>query len=193
MQGFVASLAMMTIARGFAFIVTSGAPVRVEGDALSNLVRRDFAYPVILIVLAFVVIFWIVQRYTTYGRIIIAIGSNRTAVELAGIRVKGYLHSAYILSGVLAAVSGIFFSARTSTGSPTIGTGVELTAIAACVIGGASLAGGRGSVVKTILGALILALIGNLMNLRGVGAYTQNIVLGVLIAAAVLLQGVRKN
>jgi ribose transport system permease protein len=193
MQGFVASLAAMTVTRGIAFIVTNGSPVKVQGDTLANLVKRSNCYPVILIMLAIVVIFWFIQKYTTYGRIIIAAGSNRTAVELAGIRVRRYLLSAYMLSGALAAIAGIFYASRTSTGSASVGNGQELGAIAACVLGGANLSGGRGSVIKTFIGALILALIGNIMNLEGIGAYTQNIVQGVLIVAAVLLQGIKKD
>jgi ribose transport system permease protein len=193
MQGFVASLAIMTITRGIAYIITNGSPVKVPGDTLANLVKRTNCYPVIIIMLVSVVILWFIQRYTTYGRIIIAVGSNRTAVELAGIRVRRYLLSAYMVSGFLASIAGIFYVSRTSTGSASVGNGAELGAIAACVLGGANLAGGSGSVIKTFVGALILALIGNIMNLQGVGAYTQNVVQGILIIAAVLLQGIKKD
>jgi ribose transport system permease protein len=193
MQGFVASLAAMTITRGIAYIVTNGSPVKVPGDTLANLVKRGNFYPVIIIMFLIVLIFWFIQMYTTYGRIIIAVGSNRTAVELAGIRVRRYLLSAYMVSGALASVAGIFYASRTSTGSASVGNGQELAAIAACVLGGANLAGGRGSILKTFVGSLILALIGNIMNLQGIGAYTQNIVQGVLIVAAVLLQGIKKD
>lgn len=193
MQAFVASLSMMIVIRGFAYIVTNGSPVKVQGDVLSNMVKRTNGYPVIIIMFLLVILFWFIQKYTTYGRIIIATGSNRTAVKLAGIRVKRYMVSSYIVSGVLAALAGLFFAARTSTGSASVGEGQEAQAIAACVLGGTSLSGGRGSVVKTFVGAFILALIGNIMNLKGVGAYTQDIAQGILIIAAVLLQGSKKD
>jgi len=193
MQAFVASLSVMTAVRGAAYIITNGSPIKVEEEALSALVARENSYPVIFIAAVVVIVFCLIQNYTTYGRIIIAVGSNKNAVELAGIRVKRYTLSAYMICAVLAAVAGVFYSARTSTGSATVGEGQELDAIAACVLGGASLTGGRGSVFKTLLGALILAFIGNIMNLQGVGAYAQDVVQGALIVAAVLLQGIKSK
>lgn len=135
-----------------------------------------------------IILFIIIQRFTSYGRIVIAIGSNIQAVELAGIRVKRYLASTYVISGILSALCGCFVAARTSTGTGTMGEGQELNAIAACVIGGASLAGGRGDVIKAVIGALILANIVNIMNLLAVPAYPQDIIKGLIIIAAVLLQ-----
>ena len=193
MQAFVASLSVMTAVRGVAYIITNGSPIKVEGAILSTLVAPENGYPVIIIAALVIVVFCLIQNYTTYGRIVIAVGSNKNAVELAGIRVKRYMLSTYMICGVLAAIAGIFYSARTSTGSATVGDGAELDAIAACVLGGASLTGGRGSVFKTLLGALILAFIGNIMNLKGVGAYAQDVVQGCLIVAAVLLQGIKSK
>ncbi|MEF9840276.1 MAG: ABC transporter permease [Lachnospiraceae bacterium] len=188
MQGFVASLAMMTIARGFAFVLTNGTPIKLERGTLDTLVNKESFFPIIIITILIIVFFWFVQQYTSYGRIVIAVGSNSTAVELAGIRVKRYLISVYTLSGILAALAGVFVAARSSTGSATVGNGQELDAIAACVIGGASLAGGKGFVVRTVVGALVLALIGNIMNLMAVPSYPQDIIKGFIIIAAVLLQ-----
>jgi len=187
-QGFVASLATMTIARGSAFVLTNGTPVKVEIGTLDNLVKKENMFPIIIIALAIVVIFALVQKFTGWGRIVIAIGSNITAVQLAGIRTKRFLLSVYAVSGALAALAGVFVAARSSTGSATVGQGQELDAIAACVIGGASLAGGRGNVIKTVAGALVLALIGNIMNLMAVPSYPQDIIKGFIIIAAVLLQ-----
>lgn len=188
MQGFVASLAVMTIARGAAFVLTNGTPIKLDKGTLDVLVSRDNLFPIILMTIAIIILFALVQHYTSYGRIVIAVGSNSTAVELAGIRVKRYLVSVYAISGVLAALAGVFVAARSSTGSATVGVGQELDAIAACVIGGASLAGGKGFVVKTVVGALVLALIGNIMNLMAVPSYPQDIIKGFIIIAAVLLQ-----
>ncbi|EGB91191.1 ABC transporter permease [Clostridium sp. D5] len=188
MQGFVASLAMMTMARGAAFMLTDGIPVKLEKGTLDVLVKKEYGYPIILCAALIVLLFWFIQKYTSYGRIVIALGSNSTAVELAGIRVKRYLLSVYAISGCLAALAGIFIAARSSTGSPTVGDGQELDAITACVIGGANLAGGKGTVIKTLMGAFVLALIGNIMNLMAVPSYPQDIIKGCIIIAAVLLQ-----
>jgi ribose transport system permease protein len=187
-QGFVASLATMTIARGCAFVLTNGTPISMKIGTLDKLVSKDYLFPIIIIAFVLIVIFALVQKYTGWGRIVIAIGSNTTAVQLAGIRTKRYILSTYAVSGLLAALAGIFIAARASTGSATVGIGQELDAIAACVIGGASLAGGKGFVVKTVAGVLILGLIGNIMNLMAVPSYPQDIIKGFIIIAAVFLQ-----
>ncbi|WP_163536329.1 ABC transporter permease [Gracilibacillus sp. YIM 98692] len=187
-QGFVASLATMTIARGFAFVLTMGTPVKMEQGTLDNIVDRDNFFPIILATAALIVLFILVQRYTGWGRTVIAVGSNATAVQLAGIKTKRFVMSTYALSGSLAALAGVFVAARTSTGSATVGQMQELDAIAACVIGGASLAGGKGFVARAVIGALVLGLIGNVMNLMSVPSYPQDIIKGFIIIAAVLLQ-----
>ncbi len=187
-QGFVASLATMTIARGAAFVMTNGTPIKVPDKTLNNLVKATYFFPIIIIAITVVILFALIQHYTAWGRTVIAIGSNSTAVRLAGIRTKRYLMSVYAVAGSLSAFAGVFIAARASTGSATVGLGQELDAIAACVIGGASLAGGKGFVVKTVAGALVLALIGNIMNLMAVPSYPQDIIKGFIIIAAVLLQ-----
>lgn len=187
-QGFVASLSMMTIARGLALVVTNGSPIKMDTDTLSTLVQKTWGYPILILTVIVVALLVFVQKFTAYGRIVIALGSNIKAVELAGIRVKKYLVSVYTLSGILATLGGIFVAARSSTGSGVIGEGQELDAIAACVIGGASLAGGKGEVFKAVIGALVLALISNIMNLMAVPAYPQDIIKGFIIIAAVMLQ-----
>ncbi len=187
-QGFVASLAVMTMARGLALMVTNGQPIKMETDTLATITKKEYLYPMLIIMILLILLFLFVQIFTSYGRIIIALGSNIKAVELAGIKVKRYLMSVYVISGMTAALGGIFIAARASTGSGTIGQGQELDAIASCVIGGASLAGGKGEVLKAVIGALVLALIGNIMNLMAVPAYPQDIIKGLIIIAAVLLQ-----
>lgn len=118
----------------------------------------------------------------------IAIGSNETAVRLAGISVKKQKMAVYAISGLCAALSGIIAASRTAIGTPIIGEGLELDAIAACVIGGASLAGGEGSCIKTVVGVLVLALISNIMNLLSVPSYPQDVIKGLIIIGSVLLQ-----
>ena len=187
-QGFVASLAVMTIGRGIAYTITNATPVNLENGTLNTLTAKEYGYPIIIIMLIIVVIFVIVEKYTAYGRIVIAAGSNVEAVKLSGIRTKRYILSVYMISAALSTLAGVFIAARSNVGNSTIGEGQELDAIAACVIGGASLAGGKGSVTKTVIGALILALIGNIMNLLSVPAYPQKIIKGFIIIVAVLLQ-----
>ncbi len=189
MPGFVVTLATLTIIKGIALVFTNGSTVRVEGDILLNLSKKANGYPVIIITVIVIILFILMQHYTTFGRTILAVGSNKTAVELAGIRTKRYIVAAYVISGVMSAFAGLWLCCRTSTASAVLGKGSELNAVAACVLGGASLSGGRGSVLKTVVGALCLAMIGNIMNLLGVGAYTQEIVQGVLIILAVLMYG----
>lgn len=188
MQGFVATLAMTTIARGVAFVMTKGVPIYLGEDTLGMLVDAKYGYPILIVAVLVIAIFVIVHKYTAFGRIVTAIGSNSTAVELAGIRTKKYLVAVYAISASLAALAGIFVASRTATGSANIGVGQELDAVTACVIGGTSLSGGSGSVPKAVFGALVLALIGNIMNLLSVPSYPQDIIKGFIIIGAVLLQ-----
>lgn len=187
-QGFVASLAVMTIARGIAYTITNATPVNLQNRTLNLLTAKEYGYPIILIMIVIIVIFVIVEKCTAYGRLVIACGSNIEAVKLSGIRTRRYVLSVYMISAALSTLAGVFVAARSNVGNSTIGEGQELDAIAACVIGGASLAGGKGSVTKTVIGALTLALIGNIMNLLAVPAYPQRIIKGCIIIAAVLLQ-----
>jgi ribose transport system permease protein len=127
-------------------------------------------------------------KYNIYGRILIAIGSNEEAVRLSGVRIWMYKFSVYAVIGGLAAIAGLIGTARTGVGSPNLGVGLELDVIAAVVIGGTNLKGGKGSAVDTFLGVLILGMIGNIMNLMDVASYAQQVIKGLIIILAVLLQ-----
>ncbi|MDR1031014.1 MAG: ABC transporter permease [Treponema sp.] len=188
MQGFIASLAMMTVGRGISFVLTNGVPIPIPLNTLDKLVAKSAGYPIFFILIGIVALFLFIQVFTTYGRLVIACGSNRNAVELAGIRSRRYIASVYAVSALLSVFAGLVAAARVSTASPSLGAGLELNAIAACAIGGASLSGGVGSVLKTVVGVLVLALIGNVMNLMSVPPYPQDIIKGVIIVLAVLLQ-----
>jgi ribose transport system permease protein len=197
---FVASLAMMTIGRGLAYVISNGEPIRLDpnhpvGRAMIDFGRNkipviEMPWPVV-IGLAVVVIFWLLFKYTSYGRLTIATGSNESAVRLSGIVVAKYKFVAYQISGLLCGIAGIITTARSGVGVPRSGTGMELDALAACVIGGASLSGGKGKIVNTVAGVLVLGLIGNIMNLVSVPVYPQQIVKGVIIIIAVLSRGAR--
>jgi ribose transport system permease protein len=192
---FIATLALMTIARGLGFILSKGSPIILgdSGEALTSFGSGYFLGmpgPVLLMFLVFAVVA-LMLRYTVFGRLTIAIGSNEESVRLSGIRIWYYKWMVYIISGGLAALAGIISTSRTGVGSPIIGVGLELDVIAAVVIGGASLNGGRGNALNTLLGVLILGMIGNIMNLMNIPAYPQQVIKGGIIIAAVLLQRIQ--
>lgn len=199
---FVASLAMMTIGRGLAYLITNGEPIRLDPTIPTNKALIDFGnakipgielpYPIIVALLA-TLIFWFIFRYTSYGRLTIATGSNENAVKLSGINVAKYKFIAYQVAGLLCAFGGIIIMARSGVAVPKTGEGLELDALAACVIGGASLMGGRGKIMNTVVGVLVLGLISNIMNLLSVPIYPQQIIKGVIIVVAVLTSGVKKT
>lgn len=197
MAPFIATLAAMTIARGTGFIISKGSPIIIgtAGSGLTDFGTGSFIgipYPVFLMFAIFFLVFFIL-KYTVFGRLIIAIGSNEEAVRLSGIKLKYYKFAVYGMTGGFAALAGIISTSRTGVGSPIIGMGLELDVIAAVVIGGASLSGGKGTAVNTLLGVLILGIIGNLMNLQNVPSYPQQVIKGLIIIAAVLMQGYKSR
>jgi ribose transport system permease protein len=189
---FIVTLAIMSIIRGLGFMFSKGAPVIVSDSAA---ILTDFGggaflgipNPAMVMFVVFIITF-ILLRYNAFGRLVIAIGSNEEAVRLSGIKVAVYKFSVYAIAGGLSALAGIISTARTSVGSPVTGIGMELDVIAAVVIGGASLMGGKGSAVNTLLGVLILGMIGNIMNLLTIPAYSQQVIKGLIIVLAVFLQ-----
>jgi len=190
---FVATLAMMTIVRGLALTVSSGRPILISNEFMANF-AQSYVWGIpapVLVMAVFVAISWLILQKTIIGRLLIAIGSNETSAIYAGIKVSIFKLFAYIFSGVACGISAVILVSRTGVGSPILGEGLELDAIAAVVIGGASLQGGRGKVIHTLIGALILGVISNIMNLMGIPGYIQRIVKGLIILAAVLTEGLR--
>ena len=197
LPAFVITLAAMTVARGASFILSDGQPIMFDqsGDLLTQFASGYLwvvPYPVVFTAVI-VLVGAYVLTFTSFGRLVKAIGSNQEAVRLSGVRVEGYILGVYILSGTLAAAAGLVSAGRTGIGAPNVGSGSELTVIAAVVIGGASLAGGRGGVINSALGALTLAIIGNIMNLTNVPGYTQQVIMGVVIVLAVVLQKIQSG
>ncbi|KGK30908.1 MULTISPECIES: ABC transporter permease [Cellulophaga] len=193
MAPFIATLALMTVARGLGFIYSKGSPITFKtpgGEFMSNFANNStIGVPNIAIVFFIIVAAaFVMLRYNVFGRLIIAIGSNEEASRLSGIKVNKYKFLVYAISGSLAAIAAIIVASRTNLGSPNMGMAWELDAIAAVVIGGASLNGGRGSAINTLMGVLILGLIGNILNLLNVPSYPQQVVKGGIIIFAVLLQ-----
>lgn len=186
---FIATLSMTTILKGAAYMYQTGQSRRIDGTFLPNWVKGftlGIPNPVVVMVIVFLVFLFVLNR-TRFGRGIYAIGGNKETAYLAGIKVKKYLIISYALGGLCFAISGVLLCGRLGMGTATVGDGYEMDAIAAVVIGGASMSGGTGSIVKTIVGAMLMGVLYNIMNLMGIASYPQMIVKGVVIVLAVLL------
>ncbi|NPT53597.1 ABC transporter permease [Paraburkholderia elongata] len=192
---FVATLGMLSAARGLTYIYNDGMPVTDLPDGYLTIGTGAIAgIPVPIIVFALVVVlFWFVLRYTTYGRYVYAVGGNAKSAKTSGISTGKILFSVYVIGGLLAGLAGIILAARTTSALPQAGMSYELDAIAAVVIGGTSLSGGTGSLGGTVVGALLIGVINNGLNLLGVSSYYQQVVKGVIIVGAVLLDASRKK
>ncbi|MBB6348098.1 ribose transport system permease protein [Nonomuraea muscovyensis] len=191
---FIATLAMLGVARGLALVVSQGSPIEMP-EQVSHLGDTIGGYlPVPVLVMALMgVIAAVVLNRTYTGRAMYAIGGNEEAARLSGIAVGRQKLITYALSGVFAAVAGIVLASRLASAQPQAAAGYELDAIAAVVIGGASLSGGKGRALGTLVGALILAVLRNGLNLLSVSAFWQQVVIGVVIALAVLLDTLRRR
>ncbi|WP_420991952.1 ABC transporter permease [Cupriavidus sp. 30B13] len=192
---FVATLGMLSVARGLTYIYNDGMPVTDLPDAYLGIGTGTVAgVPVPIAMFAAVVaLFWFVLRYTTYGRYVYAVGGNVKSAKTSGISTGKIIFSAYVIGGLLAGLAGIILAARTTSALPQAGVSYELDAIAAVVIGGTSLSGGQGGVVGTLLGALLIGVINNGLNLLGVSSYYQQIAKGLIIVLAVLIDVARKQ
>jgi ribose transport system permease protein len=184
---FIVTLGMLGIARGLVLVLTDASTVQPLPDAFGNIANGNFLglpnllwmFAVVVVVAAFVL------RRTVFGRYIYAVGSNPESARLAGVPVNRVLVAVYMIGGLLAAVGGVLFTSRLNAGIPTAGTGYELNAIAACVIGGASLFGAKGGAFGAAAGALIVGTLNNGGNLLAVNAFYLQIIIGALILAAV--------
>ena len=190
---FIVTLGMMTIARGLALVWSDGRPVTNLSPAFNYIGGGDLLripVPILLFVLV-IIVSAVILNYTRIGRYIYAVGGNENAARASGIRVSGVKLFAYIMCSGLAGLAGIILASRITTGQPNAGIAYELDAIAAVVIGGTSLLGGRGSIAGTVIGVLIIGVINNGLDLLNVTSYYQQIIKGVIIVGAVLLD--RKN
>ena len=184
---FIVTLGMLGIARGLVLVLTDASTVQPLPDSFANIANGDFlGLPNLLwMFIAVVVVTAFVLRRTVFGRYIYAVGSNPESARLSGVPVTAVLVSVYSIAGLLAAVGGVLFASRLNAGIPTAGTGYELNAIAACVIGGASLFGAKGGAFGAAAGALIVATLNNGGNLLAVNAFYLQIIIGALILIAV--------
>ena len=192
---FIVTLGMMSIARGAALVFTEGRPVSGFDAGFRSLATGSIGFipaPVVVMVLVYVLAHLVLTR-TTFGRYVYAIGGNEEATRLSGVHVRGHKTAVYGVSGLMSAVAAIILTARLNSAQPIAGMMYELDAIAATVIGGTSLMGGEGSLGGTLVGALIMGVLRNGLNLLGVSSFLQQIVIGAVIVGAVLVDTVLKR
>lgn len=184
---FIATLGMLTLASGLAYAIGNGAPINGVPNsfgAFANTPVLGLTIPVILMIVGIVGLAFVLKK-TSYGMRVYAVGGNRLAAEIAGVRSRRILFSVYAVGGLLAGISGLLLSSRVISGAPTLGAGYELDSITAVVVGGASLMGGRGTAWGTAIGLLLIQTINNGLDLLLVPAYWQDVIKGVIIVAAV--------
>ena len=186
---FIVTLGMMTAARGAALVYTNGRPVINLSDSYDQIGGGYFlGIPLPVIIFLVVVLFGVfILHYTRFGRYVYAVGGNELAAKVSGINTDRVLIAVYAITGALAGLAGIDLSSRVMSASPAIGEGYELDAIAAVVIGGTSLMGGVGTIAGTVVGALIIGVMNNGLDMLNVSSYWQAIVKGLIIVLAVLL------
>jgi len=186
---FIVTLGMMTIGRGLALILSKGRPVSNLSDSFNFIGGGNLAgipFPIIVLIVTFVVCS-VVLKKTILGRYIYAVGGNEQAAKASGIRVNKVKMAVYTICGGLAALAGILLTSRITTGQPNAGVGFELDAIAAAIIGGTSTSGGTGTMTGTLIGALLIGVISNGLDLLNVTSYYQQVVMGAIIIGAVVL------
>ena len=189
LPAFIATLGMMSVARGLALMLSDGRPISGFDAGFRALSTGRFAgipVPTLLMLCTYGVAAFVLSR-SVFGRYVYAVGGNEEAAALAGVNVRVVKIAVYAISGVLSAVSSLLLIARLNSAQPVAGISFELDAIAAVVIGGASLLGGSGTVMGTLVGALIMAVLRNGLNLLDVSSYVQQVAIGVVIVAAVLV------
>ncbi len=183
---FIVTLGMMLVARGAVLELTQGQNVLQLGDFILIGQGNLGLLPIpVLILLVVTVIIGYLMTQTRYGRSVYAVGGNEEAARAAGIPVSRVKYQAFLVNGALVGIAGVIFMSRVNAGLPNAGVGYELQAITAPIIGGTSFSGGVGTVMGTLAGALIVGILGNVMNLIGIGAYIQQIVMGAIIVVAV--------
>ncbi len=186
---FIMTLGMLSFARGIAFIYTGGTPIPILNESfydLGNGYLLGIPIPS-LILIAVLLASWVVLTLTPFGRCVYGIGSNEDAARLSGVPVRLYKTIVYMISGLVSGLAGLVYASQLSIGTPIAGQGYELDAIAAVVVGGTSLFGGRGSVFGTFVGTLIIGVLANILNLTGVDPFVQQLFKGALIVVAVFI------
>jgi ribose transport system permease protein len=185
-NALITTIATLAIMRNFAYIIGDGQAIQIQGFTTLGLDRPLFQIPwMVWIFVAVAILTWLAMRFSVYGRSLYAIGANPVAARLAGLRVPRVLFIGFLVSGAAMALSGLIIASQTGQGTGNAAIGLELSAITAVVLGGASLAGGRGSIIGTILGVLIIGVINNGLTLLNIISYWQEVIRGLLLVAAV--------
>lgn len=195
MPPIIVTLATMGIARGLALIYTGGYPISGLPAAFSFWGRGEWLgiqVPILIMALVYLLA-WILLNHMPFGRYVYAIGGNEEAARLSGIPVPRYKLLVYTLSGLTAALAGLVLSSRLMSGQPNAGDAFELDAIAAVVLGGAAISGGKGVIIGTLIGAMMLGVLNNGLNLMGVSPYVQNVIKGGIILAAIYISSDRRR
>jgi ribose transport system permease protein len=193
---FIATLAMMSVARGLANMITNGQQIVGFPDWFTSLaINRQFGVltATVALMLVVVAIAWLVLRYRAGGRMLYAVGGSPEVARLAGINVRNVTVAVYVLAAMLAGLAGVVLSARLDSVQPSSGLGYELDTIAAVVIGGTSLSGGAGSIGGTLIGVLIIGVLRNGLNLLDVSPFLQQVIIGVVIVLAVAAETFRRK
>jgi len=183
----IATLGTMTIVRGLVYLYTGGYPVYVDSQSFAFIGKGylgPIPFPVIILII--MVVFWqFILIRTRFGRYACALGGNKEAVRLSGVKVDFYHILTFVVGGLMASMAGVVYASRLLSVTPLAGQGYELDAIASTVIGGTSVSGGEGSVLRTLIGVLLLTIISNVFNLLGVHIYVQYVIKGAIILSAV--------
>ncbi|TGE39431.1 ribose ABC transporter permease [Desulfosporosinus fructosivorans] len=188
---FIVTLALMTIGRGMTLVYTKGYPLVVSNSSFRTIGGGKILgvpLPIVIMLVVYAVMYWVLH-YTSFGRYVYAVGGNEEASRLSGIRVNYVKIAVYGISGFLASLSALIYTSRLMSAQPTAGMGVELDAIAAVIIGGTSLSGGKGGIIGTLIGALIMGVLDNVLNLTNVSPFYQSIAKGLVILVAVIIDG----
>jgi len=191
-NALITTLGTLAAFRGLSNVVAKGQTVAVDGFSGLGTDRPFGNIPIpVLVLVAVLIVFWALMRYTVYGRGMYAIGSNAAAARLVGIRLGRFVFAGFVLSAGACALSGLILTSQLGVGSGLFGIGMELSVITAIVLGGASLSGGRGSIVGTAIGLLIIGVLNNGLTLTGVDTFWQDVARGTLLIAAVSFDRLR--
>ena len=187
---FIITMAMMNIASGIAYVYSGGQSTRITDDFFAEIgtgyLFEVIPLPVVYMVFLIAIVSFLLNK-TKFGTYVYAIGGNRESARLSGVPITRIEIIVFTLSGFLSAFAGLVLCSRMYSGQPSVGNGYELDAIAACVLGGTSMSGGKGRISGTVFGAMVIGIISNGLNLIGVSSYWQLIIKGLIIACAVLL------
>jgi ribose transport system permease protein len=195
LAAFIVTLGTMSFLRGLGYTMTDGQPI-VSNELSFRILGNGYVFGIPLPVIIMAIVYlaaWFVLERTRYGRHVYAVGGNAEAARLAGVPVKRIILSVYVIGGLCAGLAGIIFAARVVSAQPTAGTGYELDAIAAVVLGGTSLAGGRGRIIGTLIGSVILGVLSTGLILMNVPFFTQLLVKGCVIVLAVAIDSLKQR